>query len=109
MIYKIQFDSMELNILTNTSNIKSDNNSNLNNSKKIFNVTLIDGDNGNDYENLFKNYNSNNNEVKALKNNKVVYVNSSLLNSYHTCKNLKIVDKVAFVGRSKRGSEYRHV
>ena len=78
-------------------------------SKKLFNVTLINGENGEPNENLIKHYNPNNNEVKVLKNNKVVYVNSSLLNNYYTSKNLKIVDKVAFVERSKRSSKYRGV
>ncbi len=102
-----QEKSTELNNINNSSNTKIDNN--IKNSKKIFNVTLMDGEKGDSNENLFKNYSSNNNEVKVLKNNKVVYVNSSLLNSYYTYKNLKIVDKVAFVGRSKRSSKYRGV
>ena len=51
----------------------------------------------------------NNNEIKVLKNNKVVYVNTFLLNSYSTSKNIKKLSKVAFVGRNKRSSRYRGV
>jgi len=55
------------------------------------------------------NYNDNSNEVKVLKNNKVVYVNSYLLKSPSTSKNLKKLNKVAFIGRSKRSSRFRGV
>lgn len=51
----------------------------------------------------------NNNEIKVLKNNKVVYVNSFLLNSYSTSKNIKKLNKIAFIGRNKRSSRYRGV
>lgn len=51
----------------------------------------------------------NNNEIKVLKNNKVVYVNNFLLNSYSTSKNIKKLNKIAFVGRNKRSSRYRGV
>jgi len=50
-----------------------------------------------------------NNEIKVLKNNKVVYVNTFLLKSYSTSKNIKKLSKVAFVGRNKRSSIYRGV
>ena len=85
---------------------KTDKKINENSKKNIFNVTYIDGE---DNENLYKHYNPNNNEVKVLKNNKVVYVNSSLLNSYHTYKNLKFVNKESMPGKSKRSSKYRGV
>ena len=91
----------------NTQNFfKTDKKIDENSKKNIFNVTYIDGE---DNENLYKHYNPNNNEVKVLKNNKVVYVNSSLLNSYHTYKNLKFVNKESMPGKSKRGSKYRGV
>ena len=92
---------------SNNSNNISNKTTNNKNPKKnnLFNVTLIDESN----EKFFRNYNSNNNEVKVLKNNKAVYVNSSLLNNYYTYKNLKIVDKVTNVGKSKRSSKYRGV
>ena len=51
----------------------------------------------------------NNNEVKVLKNNKAVYVNSCLLNSPSESKNLKKLNKIAFIGRSKRSSKFRGV
>jgi len=50
-----------------------------------------------------------NNEIKVLKNKKVVYVNSSLLNSYSTSKNIKIFNKITFVCKNKRTSKYRGV
>jgi len=50
-----------------------------------------------------------NNEIKVLKNNKVVYVNNFLLNSYSTSKNIKELNKIAFIGRNKRSSRYRGV
>ena len=51
----------------------------------------------------------NNNEIKVLKNKKVVYVNSILLNSYSTSKNIKQFNKITFIGRNKRSSRYRGV
>ena len=51
----------------------------------------------------------NNNEVKVFKNNKVVYVNTFLLKSYSTSKNIKKFNKIAFVGRNKRSSRFRGV
>ena len=52
-----------------------------------------------------------NNEIKIYKNNKVVYVNSSLLKSYSTAKNIKQINKIYFIKRNikKRGSIYRGV
>ena len=53
----------------------------------------------------------NNNEIKVYKNNKVVYVNTSLLKYYSTAKNIKQLNKIYFVKRNrpKRGSIYRGV
>ena len=51
----------------------------------------------------------NNNEIKVLKNNKVVYVNNFLLNSYSTSKNIKELNTIAFVERNKRSSRFRGV
>ena len=51
----------------------------------------------------------NNNEIKVLKNNKIVYVNSFLLNSYSTSKNIKKFNNITFIGRNKRSSRYRGV
>ena len=52
--------------------------------KNMFVVHKYDG-NG-IYSNI-----DNNNEVKVFKNHKVVYVNTSLLNSYHFSKNLLLL------------------
>ena len=51
----------------------------------------------------------NNNEIKVLKNNKVVYINRDLLNSYSSFKNIKKLNNTFFVGRNKRSSKYRGV
>ena len=55
------------------------------------------------------NQNNNNNEIRVLKYKKVVYANSFLLNSYSTSKNIKKLNKITFVGTSKRRSKYRGV
>ena len=51
----------------------------------------------------------NNNEIKVLKNNKVVYINTYLLNFCSSSKNIKKLNNIAFVGRNKRSSQYRGV
>ena len=51
----------------------------------------------------------NNNEIKVLKNNKVVYINRDLLNSYSSLRNIKEVNNTFFVERNKRTSKYRGV
>ena len=51
----------------------------------------------------------NNNEVKVLKNNKVVYINTHLLNSDSTSKNIKPLTKITFIRKNKRSSRYRGV
>jgi len=56
----------------------------------------------------FSNF-ENNNEIKVVKNNKVVYVNSYLLKSPSTSRKIKKLDKVAFISRSKRSSRFRGV
>ena len=50
-----------------------------------------------------------NNEIKVLKNNKVVYINKDLLNSYSTYRCIKKFKKINFVIRKKRSSKYRGV
>jgi hypothetical protein len=50
-----------------------------------------------------------NNEIKVLKNKKIVYVNTLLLNSYSTSKNIKQLNKITVIGKSKRSSQYRGV
>jgi hypothetical protein len=50
-----------------------------------------------------------NNEIKTLKNNKVVYINKSLLNSYSTSRTIKKFKKINFLIRKKISSKYRGV
>ena len=87
---------------------------------KYFNITnTVSEEKFNDNNNNIININKkelsssaepeNNNEVKVLKNNKAVYVNSCLLNSPSSSKNLKKLNKIAFIGRSKRSSKFRGV
>ena len=75
-------------------------NENKNPKKNIFKITNIDDENDN---------NTNNNEIRVLKNNKIVYLNSSLLDSSYSYKNLKFVDKEYKPNKSKRSSKYRGV
>jgi len=51
----------------------------------------------------------NNNEIKVLKNNKIVYINKILLNSYSTVRSIKKSKKINFLLRKKRSSKYRGV
>ena len=48
-------------------------------------------------------------EIKVMKNNKVVYINSNLSNSFLAYKNLEKLNKINLKGRGKRGSKYRGV
>ena len=50
-----------------------------------------------------------NNEIKVLKNNKVVYINKYLLNLYSTSRAIKKFKKINFVIRKKRSSKYRGI
>ena len=50
-----------------------------------------------------------NNEIKVLKNNKIVYMNTYLLNSYSTSRAIKKLKKINFIIRKKTGSKYRGV
>ena len=78
--------------------------------KVLFNVTHVKKEKNK--KKLVKKYikqAENNNEVKVLKNNKVVYVNTFLLKSYSTSKNIKKFNKIAFIGRNKRSSRFRGV
>ena len=49
------------------------------------------------------------NEIKVLKNNKVVYMNKNLLHKYSTAKGIKKFKKINFFITKKRGSKYRGV
>ena len=50
-----------------------------------------------------------NNEIKILKNNKIVYINKNLLNSYSTLRAVKKFKKINFLIRKNRSSKYRGV
>jgi predicted transcriptional regulator len=50
-----------------------------------------------------------NNEIKVLKNNKLVYINKDLLKSYSTSRAIKKLKKINFIIRKKRSSKYRGV
>jgi len=50
-----------------------------------------------------------NNEVKVLKNNKVVYINKNILNKNSSVRGIKNIKKIKFIIRKKRSSEYRGV
>ena len=95
-------------------NIKYKNNSLINmhnktitEKKNVFNVIHIK--NKKKYKKNDKNFSEYNNEIKMLKNHKIVYANKSLLNSYSTAKNIKEFNKKIFIKKSKRSSIYRGV
>ena len=50
-----------------------------------------------------------NNEIKVLKNKKMVYINTDLLNSYSTSRCIKKSKNINFVIRNKTSSKYRGV
>ena len=56
-----------------------------------------------------KKFSEYNNEIRVLRNNKIVYLNSSLLNSYSTAKNIKVFNKKIFIKKSNRSSTYRGI
>jgi hypothetical protein len=104
-IFNIRQENNNINININSS---LNNNNNKTNFYNIFNTGLKTKSNDNNDNSLLLNE-SDNNEIKVLKNNKVVYVNNYLLNSYSTAKKIKKFNKIAFVGRSKRSSKFRGV
>ena len=50
-----------------------------------------------------------NNEIKVLKNNKVVYINKNILNKKSAARGIKKIKKINFIVRKKRSSKYRGV
>jgi len=50
-----------------------------------------------------------NNDVKVLKNNKVVYINKNILNKHSAVRGIKNIKKNNFIIRKKRSSKYRGV
>ena len=83
------------------------------NKNNIFNITNIDYNRNGVKEkksDRFESGDKNNcHEIKVMKNNKVVYINSNLDNSFSPSKNLKKLNKIIFIDRGKRGSKYRGV
>jgi len=49
------------------------------------------------------------NEIKVLKNNKIVYMNKNLLHKYSTARGIKKFKKINFLITKKRSSKYRGV
>ena len=103
------------NINSNPDSSDSTNNNIIKN--KYFNITNYESEekiNNNNIINTKKESpivvdNERNNEIKVLKNNKAVYVNSYLLNSPSASKKLKQLNKITFIGKSKRSSKFRGV
>ena len=97
-------------VLNDESSKINDVNSNQNN---IFNITNIgcncNGDVEKKREKLENDDKKNCHEIKVLKNNKVVYINTNWFNLFSTTKNLKKPNKITFIGKGKRGSKYRGV
>ena len=97
-------DSNFNNIINNLINCKQNDN---------INKPIIIKNNNKKFENINSNPDSsdstNNNNIKVLKNNKAVYVNSYLLNSPSASKKLKQLNKITFIGKSKRSSKFRGV
>lgn len=91
--FQIMANEMKTNLLKNSS---------VNTKYNYFNINKI----------IDKNYLLNsytNNEIKVLKNNKVVFINSYFLNSYSTSRAIKKLSKIKFLKRKKRSSKYRGV
>ena len=93
---KNQNDEIDIN---KSSSIPINSNLENNRQKEIFLVT---------HEND-SNLKNKNNQFKVFKNRKIVYVNSSILNSYTSSRNLKKVNEIAFITRTQRSSKYRGV
>ena len=111
-------NQLEKNKCLNINDLSKSNTSFICNNNKINFFNIINVEKEEKPKNIFLNEKSdssllnieeNNNEIKVLKNHKAVYVNSYLLNTPTTSKKLKKLNKIAFVGRSKRGSRFRGV
>ena len=102
------------NINSNPDSLDSTNN---NIKNKYFNITNYESEEKINNNNIINTKNESpivvdnerNNEIKVLKNNKAVYVNSYLLNSPSASKKLKQLNKITFIGKSKRSSKFRGV
>ena len=94
--------------ISNSTHIQS--NASIIKKNNYFNITHIKNEKSKKKKNKkIISQSENNNEIKVLKNNKVVYVNTFLLNSHSTSKNIKKLNKIVFIGRNKRSSQYRGV
>ena len=89
-IDKIKFSSIPIN-----------NNKNINLKKDIFFVSHD--------EDFCSKLINKNNQFKVFKNRKIVYVNSCILNSQPSSRNIKQVKNIAFITKNKRSSKYRGV
>lgn len=92
-------------IIDNKEGILINNNSLINNyptKLKYFNIEK------NINRNIFLDLDSNN-EIKVLKNRKIVYANKDLLNNYSTSRTIKKLKKINFVKINKTSSKYRGV
>ena len=110
-INKPNINEIVYNIQSKENDVKS---FNKNNYFKIININSEEKNRTNNNTSASKeeselNNCQNNNEVKVLKNNKAVYVNSYLLNSPSTSKNLKKLNKITFINKNKRSSRFRGV
>ena len=83
--------------LTNSHTIKKNPSKKL----KLFNIKKITEKNLLDSEA--------NNKIKVLKNKKVVYINTNLVNSYSTIRSIKKLNKIKFIITNKRRSKFRGV
>ena len=48
-------------------------------------------------------------KIKVLRNKKVVYINTNLINSYSITRSIKKLNKIKFIITNKRRSKYRGV
>lgn len=104
-ILKQEENNNPKNIIDNKEGILINNNSPFNNSStklKFFNNEK------NISRNILLDLDSNN-EIKILKNRKMIYVNKDLLNNYSTARNIKKLKKINFVKINKTSSKYRGV
>lgn len=94
---KIIMDNEEANIINNSSTIK-----NPSFKIKYFNIE----------KNIIKkhllDFNSNN-EIKVLKNRKIIYINSDTINNYSSKRYIKKLKKINFVKKYKTSSKFRGV
>lgn len=95
---KIISNDIQRNLINSNINIKSNNSSK---KIKLFNVKKIAENNLLDSEAC--------KEIKVLKNKKIVYINTNLVNSYSITRSIKKLNKIKFIITNKRRSKYRGV